>query len=83
MAGKTMDPRRVRCSFCGKSQSQVNRLIAGPEGIYICDECVEICAGIIGDDEAAAGTVKIRNMENGEEMTVPADDAVRVIKGQG
>lgn len=51
MAGKTMDPRRVRCSFCGKSQSQVNRLIAGPEGIYICDECVEICAGIIGDDE--------------------------------
>ena len=54
MAGKTMDPRRVRCSFCGKSQSQVNRLIAGPEGIYICDECVEICADII-DEELDGG----------------------------
>ncbi len=38
--------------------------------------------GIIGDDEAAAGTVKIRNMENGEEMTVPAGDVARVIRGQ-
>ena len=48
---KTMDPRRVRCSFCGKTQDQVRRLIAGPEGIYICDECVEICESIINDED--------------------------------
>lgn len=36
-----------QCSFCGKSQEQVRRLIAGPGGIYICDECVELCTEII------------------------------------
>jgi ATP-dependent protease Clp ATPase subunit len=35
------------CSFCGKSQDQVQRLIAGPEGFYICDECVGLCTGIV------------------------------------
>ena len=42
MAGKNFDDSNVRCSFCGKSQYQVKRLIAGPEGVYICDECAEI-----------------------------------------
>ena len=42
---KRMQPRR--CSFCSRTENQVNRLIAGPEGIYICDECVAICADII------------------------------------
>ena len=45
MAGK-MNDDKVRCSFCGKSQQQVRKLIAGPNGAYICDECVEICAEI-------------------------------------
>ncbi len=40
----------VRCSFCGKTQKQVKKLISGPAGIYICDECVDICHDIIGDD---------------------------------
>ena len=39
----------VRCSFCGKRQEQVNRIIAGPN-VYICNECVELCAGILRDD---------------------------------
>jgi ATP-dependent Clp protease ATP-binding subunit ClpX len=39
-----------RCSFCNKAQDQVRKLIAGPEGIYICDECVEICYDIIEDE---------------------------------
>ena len=47
MAGKNFDDSNVRCSFCGKSQYQVKRLIAGPEGVYICDECVETCADIV------------------------------------
>ncbi len=43
----------MRCSFCHKTQDQVHRLIAGPDGVYICDECVDICAEIIeeGFDE--------------------------------
>ena len=42
--------KSVRCSFCGKPQEQVEKLIAGP-GVYICDECVDLCAGIICGDE--------------------------------
>lgn len=37
----------VRCSFCGKSQNQVHKLIAGPSGIYICNECVDVCEDIL------------------------------------
>ena len=49
MAGK-MNENKVRCSFCGKTQDQVRKLIAGPGGIYICDECVDICADIIEEE---------------------------------
>ncbi|MBE5853303.1 MAG: ATP-dependent Clp protease ATP-binding subunit ClpX [Lachnospiraceae bacterium] len=47
MAGKNGD---IRCSFCGKTQDQVRKLIAGPDKIYICDECVDICADIIDEE---------------------------------
>ena len=40
----------IRCSFCNKTQEQVRKLIAGPSGVYICDECVEICADIIEEE---------------------------------
>ncbi len=43
------DKRSLRCSFCGKAQSQVQRLIAGNDA-YICDECVRLCVSILGDD---------------------------------
>ena len=49
MAGRGNDDK-VRCSFCGKSQSQVQKLIAGPNGAYICDECVDICGEIIEEE---------------------------------
>ena len=48
MAGRV---KMVRCSFCGKSEDQVRKLISGPAGIYICDECVEICSEIIEEEE--------------------------------
>ncbi|MCR5251691.1 MAG: ATP-dependent Clp protease ATP-binding subunit ClpX [Lachnospiraceae bacterium] len=51
MAGKIIDPRKIKCSFCGKPQEMARRMIAGPEGIYICDECVEICSDIIAEEE--------------------------------
>ena len=49
MAGKNSDDK-VRCSFCNKTQGQVRKLIAGPAGVYICDECVDICADIIEEE---------------------------------
>ena len=58
MAGRISDDQ-VRCSFCHKTQDQVRKLIAGPDGVYICDECVDICAEIIEegfeDDDAGDG----------------------------
>ncbi|MCR4955470.1 MAG: ATP-dependent Clp protease ATP-binding subunit ClpX [Lachnospiraceae bacterium] len=49
MAGKNSDDR-IRCSFCGKTQEQARKLIAGPNGAYICDDCIDICAEIIEDE---------------------------------
>ena len=49
MAGKSVEGK-VRCSFCNKTQDQVRKLIAGPAGVYICDECVDICADIIEEE---------------------------------
>lgn len=50
MAGRVDDSKTLRCSFCGKPQEQVRKLIAGPNGAYICDECVEICSEIIEEE---------------------------------
>lgn len=49
MAGRISDDQ-VRCSFCHKTQDQVRKLIAGPDGVFICDECVDICAEIIEEE---------------------------------
>ena len=48
MAGK--NDGRIRCSFCGKPQEQVNKLISGPNGAFICDACIDICAEILEED---------------------------------
>ncbi len=49
MAGRRTDGRELSCSFCGKGQKEVKKLIAGPS-VYICDECVELCNGIITEE---------------------------------
>ena len=49
MAGKKVEDV-VRCSFCGKTQAQVRKMIAGPNGAYICDECVDLCTEIIEEE---------------------------------
>ncbi len=51
MGMKGNDPR-IRCSFCGKTEDQVRKLIAGPNGAFICDECIEICTEIIEEEFA-------------------------------
>src|ERR1700678_3979467 len=56
----------LKCSFCGKSQKQVKKLIAGP-GVYICDECIDLCNEIIEEDSADAAEV------NPDELPKPAE----------
>jgi ATP-dependent Clp protease ATP-binding subunit ClpX len=58
MANSRTTRVQYHCSFCGKNQDQVKRLIAGPGAVYICDECVELCREII--DEEAAGPAKTK-----------------------
>ena len=56
----------LKCSFCGKSQKQVKKLIAGP-GVYICDECIDLCNEIIEEELAEADEVKL------DELPKPAE----------
>src|ERR1700709_2392900 len=56
----------LKCSFCGKSQKQVKKLIAGP-GVYICDECIDLCNEIIEEELADADDVKL------DELPKPAE----------
>src|ERR1700712_5985034 len=48
----------LKCSFCGKSQKQVRKLIAGP-GVYICDECIDLCNEIIEEELSETSEVKL------------------------
>lgn len=48
------DGKKLYCSFCGKYQTEVERLIAGPS-VYICDECVDLCVDIINESKSGAG----------------------------
>lgn len=49
-----------RCSFCGKSQDQVQRLIAGPGGVYICDECIDLCREIIEEEQSTVAKPRLQ-----------------------
>ena len=83
-----------KCSFCGKSQKQVQQLIAGP-GVYICDECVELCNEIIEERMAESSTGVVADfdlpkpreiyVEDGAEgivalEIVDADDVRQIVK---
>ncbi|MCH5252084.1 MAG: ATP-dependent Clp protease ATP-binding subunit ClpX [Lachnospiraceae bacterium] len=50
MTGKNSEGLLLRCSFCGKTEKQVHKLIAGPNGVYICDECIELCDEILAEE---------------------------------
>ena len=53
MPGKNGE--KIRCSFCNKTEDQVRKLIAGPNGVYICDECIEICSEIVEEEMEEEG----------------------------
>ena len=63
--------KNVRCSFCGKSQDEVDRIIAGP-GVYICNECVRVCANIVEDDLYEDAEMTYTLADN-EELPNPAE----------
>ena len=75
MAKDDMTPRKHRCSFCGKTQDQVRRLIAGP-GAYICNECIALCQEIVSDDMDVMSTPKMTKIPLPSEMKAVLDEYV-------
>jgi len=65
----------VKCSFCGKSQKQVKKLIAGP-GVYICDECIDLCNDIIEEELAESSEIKFDELPKPKEIAAFLDDYV-------
>jgi ATP-dependent Clp protease ATP-binding subunit ClpX len=65
----------LKCSFCGKSQKQVKKLIAGP-GVYICDECIDLCNEIIEEELADSGELILEHLPNPREIREFLDDYV-------
>ena len=63
--------KNIRCSFCGKSQDEVDRIIAGP-GVYICSDCVKICSNIVEDD-LYEDTEMTYNLAEKTELPNPAE----------
>ena len=83
MASKKDNDGEIRCSFCGKLKKDAKKLVAGPPGIYICDECIGICSDIIEDDfedsEVRGQTFRIGQTFDGMEIQLicigPVTDA--------
>lgn len=68
------DQMRLRCSFCGKTQDQVDKLISGMNDTFICDECVELCAELVNDDlELRAAQRRQRAQKNAKPLPKPQE----------
>ena len=65
----------LKCSFCGKSQKQVKKLIAGP-GVYICDECIDLCNEIIEEELSEASDVQLGDLPKPREIFEFLDEYV-------
>ena len=76
----THDDSRLKCSFCGKSQDQVKKLIAGPD-VYICDECVELCNEIL-DEEFFEGKDKEGTEISKDEKPIPKPHEIKAYLDQ-
>ncbi|HXJ62175.1 MAG TPA: ATP-dependent Clp protease ATP-binding subunit ClpX, partial [Actinomycetota bacterium] len=69
------DSDLLKCSFCGKSQKQVKKLIAGP-GVYICDECIDLCNEIIEEELSETSELKLEELPKPREIYSFLDDYV-------
>jgi ATP-dependent Clp protease ATP-binding subunit ClpX len=75
VARPTDSNEQLLCSFCGKSQRQVKKLIAGP-GVYICDECIDLCNEIIDEELTAPPSFELENLPKPAEINDILDDYV-------
>ena len=71
----TEDRNKFKCSFCGKAQEQVRRLVAGP-GAYICDECIELCQEIIDEDFSDANALDLKDIPKPAEIMKLLDEYI-------
>ena len=69
------DKKQLKCSFCGKTQDQVRRLVAGP-GVYICDECIELCQEIIEEEFEDASELELKDIPRPAEIKQILDQYV-------
>ena len=75
MARPTDTNEQLLCSFCGKSQRQVKKLIAGP-GVYICDECIDLCNEIIDEELTTPAQLDLDNLPRPKEIYAVLNDYV-------
>lgn len=66
---------QLKCSFCGKSQDQVRKLVAGP-GVYICDECIELCNEIVEEELGSEDELDLKNLPKPQEICSILDQYV-------
>ena len=69
------DKGQMKCSFCGKAQDQVRKLVAGP-GVYICDECIELCNEIIEEEFSGEEEPAMENILKPKEVSAILDQYV-------
>ena len=72
----TTPPNEPRCSFCGKTETQANQLVSGPDGVHICDECIALCQEIIADDLGTAPSQEPQNLPKPTEIKAVLDEYV-------
>ncbi|HEY5976367.1 MAG TPA: ATP-dependent Clp protease ATP-binding subunit ClpX [Solirubrobacterales bacterium] len=75
MARPTDSNEQLLCSFCGKSQRQVKKLIAGP-GVYICDECIDLCNEIIDEELTVTPAIELENLPKPQEINEVLEEYV-------
>ena len=69
------DNEKLTCSFCGKTEDLVRKLVAGP-GVYICDECIELCQEIVSEENAASVPEELRSLPKPKEIKAILDEYV-------
>src|SRR5450759_4025023 len=69
------DKEQLKCSFCGKLQEQVKKLVAGP-GVYICDECIELCNEIIEEELSEDLDLELRDIPKPKDIKSILDQYV-------
>lgn len=70
------EDKEIRCSFCGKTQDEVTRLVEGP-GVYICDGCIDFCASLLFDDEAKAKSPKSSKTKEDDSFVLPKPTEIK------